>query len=76
MVKFRIKILRSNNRLAKEAYFSLLEDKIEIGWPQEIKKILDEGGYSYCWDVGKGSSSDTVVDRVKKRLHEQGIQQW
>ena len=76
MVKFWIKILRSKNRLAKEAYFSLLEDKIEVGWPQEIKKILDEVGYSYFWNEGQGSNSDTVVDKVKERLHEQGIQQW
>ena len=30
IVKFWIKILRIKNRLVKEAYFSLLEDKIEV----------------------------------------------
>jgi len=53
-----------------------LEDKIEVGWPQEIKKILDDVGYSYFWNEGKGSNLDTVVDKVNERLHEQEIQQW
>jgi hypothetical protein len=52
----------------------LLGDKIEVGRPQEIKKILDEAGYSYFWNEGQGSNSDTVVDKVKERLNEQGIQ--
>ena len=56
MVKFWIKILRSKNRLAKEAYFSFLEDKIEVGWPQEMKKILDEVGYSYFRNECQGSN--------------------
>ena len=66
MVELWIKILRSKNRLAKEAYFSLLEDKIEVGWPQEIKKILDEVGYSYFWNEGQGLNSNTVVDKVNQ----------
>ena len=66
MVKFWIRNLRSKIRLAKETYFSLLEDKIEVGWPQEIKKILDEVGYSYFWNEGQGLNSDTAVDKVRK----------
>ena len=43
VVTFWIKILRSKNRLAKGAYFTLLEDKIEVGWPKEIKKFRNSG---------------------------------
>ena len=46
MVKFWIKILRSKSKLAKEAYFCFLEDKIEVAWPQGIKKIIVE--VEYC----------------------------
>ena len=76
MVKFWMEILKNKNRLVKESYSDFLEDKIEVVWLQEIKKILNELGYSYFWNDGKGSNLDTVVDKVKERLQDQGIQQW
>ena len=76
MLNFLIRILRSKNRLAKEACFSLLEDKIKVGWPQGFKNILDKVGCLYFWNEGDWLSSDTLVDEVKERLHEHGIQQW
>ena len=65
-------------RITKAAYLEALRIPKSDTWPSQIKKILDDCGFSELWNggLGIGLKEGAVANRVRERLRDQEIQVW
>ena len=67
-----------DNRLVKQAFLMMLQDRRKDSWPNQVKNILDRAGLGNCWNEGKGIGEmvGTVSRLVATRLESQEVQVW
>ncbi|MFO7744505.1 MAG: reverse transcriptase family protein, partial [Psychroflexus sp.] len=78
MIKFWLKILNlPKERLISAAYKDLLTQKSKTTWTAQIRKILQETGFSNAWNGGQGPlDQENFIKEFQARLHDQEIQLW
>ena len=78
IIKFWLRLLElPQTRLARAAYEDLLLQCNKTSWTAQIKRILDENGFSSSWEKGKGPEDhEKFFKEFSARLEDQEVQLW
>ena len=78
IIKFWLRLLElPQTRLARVAYEDLLLQCNKTSWTAQIKRILDENGFSSSWEKGKGPEDhEKFFKEFSARLEDQEVQLW
>lgn len=77
IIKYWFKLIHSDNIVLKTLYLnSLINNNRRDSWPQKVKSILDEYGFSDVWIYPEFVHVPSFINLFKQRVIDQFRQQW